>query len=43
MKNADNQCPEDVFEDKRKACNWQFKFVCETMYVKGLMDKSICL
>ena len=32
---SDDQCPEDVFDDKSKACNWLCKFVCETRRADG--------
>ena len=34
-KHPDDQCPEDLFVDKRKACDWLCKFVCETRRSDG--------
>ena len=34
-KYPDNQCPEDVLEDKRIACDWLCKFVCKTRRSDG--------
>ena len=32
---SDDQCPENVFDDKSKACDWLCKFVCETRRADG--------
>jgi len=29
-KHPDDQYPEELFQDKRKACDWLCKFVCKT-------------
>ena len=34
-KHPNDQCPKDLFADKRKACDWLCKFVCETRRSDG--------
>ena len=34
-KYPDDPCPEDVFKDKSKACDWLCKFVCKTRRSDG--------